>query len=205
VVAADALVREAVGCKPMFFEGGGVTFTGGEPLAQPEFLQAMLRLCRGSHIHTAIETSAHQQSDVFLKCAELLDFMFIDLKHLDPLKHLEYTGVTNAQIKKNIALLCEETHAGRWPGRLVIRMPVIRGFNDDMENARAMAAFLQEIGHAEVNLLPFHRLGESKWRQLGEDYDFALDEATPEEVLGSIQEIFLDQGILCYVGSDTPF
>lgn len=184
---------------------GGVTFTGGEPLSQPEFLMTMLRLCRAGNIHTGIETSAFARTDVFLACMELLDFVFIDLKHMDGNKHKAFTGADNGLIKENIAALAEELRNERWRGRLVVRMPVIRGFNDDLENARQTAGFLRELGLAEINLLPFHRMGESKWRQVGEEYDYALDDATSEEVMAGIQAEFLDRGILCYVGSDTPF
>lgn len=188
-----------------YWVSGGVTFTGGEPLSQPEFLKAVLRLCRAERIHTAIETAAYQQTDIFMDCVELLDFAFIDLKHMNDEKHKLYTGLSNELIKKNIATLAAATKTARWPGRMVIRMPIIAGFNDDLDNAREMAEFLNKIGQMEVNLLPFHPLGESKWRQLGTEYDFANQTGTPEEVLAGLQEVFLQRDILCYVSSDTPF
>lgn len=180
---------------------GGVTFSGGEPLLQKDFVSAMLKRCRESYIHTALETTAHVDQKVLLEIMEYVDFAFIDLKHMDPIKHQEKTGVRNDLILENIAALARSS----WPGRLVIRIPIIEGYNDSDENALASAEFLSRLGLKEVNILPFHRLGESKWRQLGMDYPYQEQEPPGDEVLSRVQSIFLDRDILCYVGNDTPF
>lgn len=180
---------------------GGASFSGGEPLLQYEFMRAMLGACRDAKIHVAVETTAHIQPDRFLDLMSLVDFAFIDLKHMDPAQHRAKTGVPNDLIHGNIAALARSG----WPGRLVLRFPVIEDYNDGDENIEAVAAFMQRHGLFEVNILPFHRLGDSKWTQLGKKYGFSDSPGTPEGKLLHIQDIFLGKRIACYVGSDTPF
>lgn len=182
-------------------ERGGVTFTGGEPFMQKEFLTAALKKCRESFIHTAVETSAYVDTKFFLNAFQYIDFAFIDIKHMDPKKHLEATGVDNQLILKNIAALA----ASDWSGVLVIRIPVIEGFNDSDENITATAEFLNKIGLDIVNILPFHRLGDSKYNQLGMNYKYSECMETPDEVMERVQKIFLDHDIGCFIGSNTPF
>ncbi|HHW39768.1 MAG TPA: 4-hydroxyphenylacetate decarboxylase activase [Syntrophomonadaceae bacterium] len=182
-------------------DGGGVTFTGGEPLLQKDFLLEALKRCKASFIHTSIETSGFASTETFMEVINLLDFAFVDLKHMDPDKHMEHTGVRNELILSNIKTLA----ASDWPGLLVIRIPVIEGFNDSDENIRATAEFLKGCDLEIVNILPFHRLGDSKYKQLGMKYKYSESEGTPEDVLLHIQEIFLKYDIACFIGSNTPF
>jgi pyruvate formate lyase activating enzyme len=180
---------------------GGASFSGGEPLLQHEFIQAVLEACREAHIHVAVETTAHIQPDHFHKLMSLVDFAFIDIKHMDSQRHRTKTGVNNDLILRNITSLVK----ANWPGRLVLRFLAIEGFNDTDDNIEAMAAFMQRLGLFEVNILPFHRLGDTKWTQLGKEYAFRDKTSTPEDKLFHIQDIFLGKHIACYVGSDTPF
>ncbi|MBZ9634563.1 4-hydroxyphenylacetate decarboxylase activase [Clostridium sp. FP1] len=180
---------------------GGVTFSGGEPLCQNEFLIATLKKCKESYIHTAIETSAFIDTNIFLETMKYIDFAFIDVKHMNRDKHKEKTGVYNDLILKNIEAL---VNSG-WAGRLVLRMPVIHDFNDTQENAIETVSFMKKLGIFEINLLPFHRMGDSKWNQLGKEYGYSKEEATDEEKMNKLQDLYLDNGIACYVGSDTVF
>jgi pyruvate formate lyase activating enzyme len=180
---------------------GGVTFTGGEPLLQREFILAMLKRCKEGFVHTAIETSACVDTDHFLQAVNLVDFAFVDVKHMDPEQHVAGTGASNERTLANIRALA----ASGWPGRLVLRIPVIAGFNDTMENMAATARFMREVGLNEINLLPFHRMGDSKYTQMGKVYQFAAVEAMPLEHLVPMQRMFTDYGIACYIGSHTPF
>ncbi|WP_242862714.1 hypothetical protein [Clostridium botulinum] len=84
-------------------------------------------------------------------------------------------------------------------------MPVIRDFNDTVENAMATADFMNDLGIYEINLLPFHRMGDSKWTQLGKKYSYSNDEPTSEDKLDELQDIYLDRKIACYIGSETSF
>ncbi|MEA4910092.1 MAG: 4-hydroxyphenylacetate decarboxylase activase [Chloroflexi bacterium] len=180
---------------------GGVSFSGGEPLLQHEFMHAMLQACRDARIHIAVETTAQIQPDRFLQLMSLVDFAFIDVKHMDSQLHRQKTGVNNDLILQNIEALV----GSDWRGRLVLRIPVIENYNDTDENIEAVAAFMQRLGLFEINILPFHRLGDTKWTQLGKEYQFRDKISTPEEKLFHIQDIFLSKHIACYVGSDTPF
>jgi pyruvate formate lyase activating enzyme len=187
--------------RPYWGPGGGASFSGGEPLLQAEFMRAIFGACRAAGIHIAVETTAHIPTEIFLALMGLVDFAFIDLKHMDGWRHLEMTGVRNDLILENIAALGRSA----WPGRLVLRLPVVEGFNDGPENIAAAADFMQRLGLGEINLLPFHRLGASKWAQLGRTYRFAGQPPPPPEKLLRIQDAFLSRRIACYVGADTPF
>lgn len=180
---------------------GGVTFSGGEPLLQHEFLHEVLLKCHEVNIHTAIETSACVSSEVFNKIFEDVDFAFIDIKHMDREKHKEQTGVYNDLILKNISNLANSD----WNGRLVLRVPVISGFNDSVKNISDIISFMHKNNLVEINLLPFHRLGESKWVQLGKEYEYSDKGDVDEGHLEELQDIFLDNGIACYVGHETAF
>jgi pyruvate formate lyase activating enzyme len=182
-------------------EKGGVTFSGGEPFYQKDFLLDTLKKCKEAYINTAIETTAFVDTDVFLETMKYVDFAFIDVKHMDRDKHEENTGVYNDLILKNIECLVNSS----WPGRLVLRMPVIRNYNDSVENAVATADFMNKLGIFEINLLPFHRMGDSKWTQLGDEYAYKEEEATDEETMDRLQDLYLDRRIACYVGSETAF
>ena len=120
---------------------------------------------------------------------------------MDSQRHREKTGVHNDLIFSNIEALVNS----KWPGRLVLRIPIIENFNDTDENIKAVVEFMERLGLFEINILPFHRLGDTKWTQLGKDYLFHDKTSTPEEKLYHIQDIFLSRHIACYVGSDTPF
>jgi pyruvate formate lyase activating enzyme len=180
---------------------GGVSFSGGEPLLQYEFMRPLLSACKEQNIHVAVETTANIQTEKFLDMMQFVDFAFIDIKHVDSNRHFEKTGVHTELIHHNIEALVNSS----WPGRLVLRFPIIENFNDGDENIKAVVAFMQKLGLFEVNILPFHRLGDSKWTQLGKQYAFSTAVATEEEKMFHIQDIFLNKRIACYVGSETPF
>lgn len=180
---------------------GGVTFSGGEPLLQPEFLLAVLQQCHALQIGTAIETSAYAAPDVFLSVMQYIQFAFIDVKHMDRERHYAGTGVYNDRILGNIALLRQSG----WPGRLVLRQPVIAGYNDSAENARQLIAFMNQQGLYEINLLKFHKLGLTKWDQLGKNYAYSDQGDVTAKRLEQLQELYLDHQIACYIGDHTPF
>lgn len=180
---------------------GGVTFTGGEPLRQPEFLYQVLTRCEDAQIHTAVESSGFAARDVFLKIFSKLQFAFVDVKNFDEAKHLEGTGVTNKVTLNNIAALKKSD----WGGRLVLRTPIIGNFNDSLENAAQCVEFMQANNLYEINLLKFHRLGQTKWEQLGLEYAYAHKGDVTLEHLQELQNFYLEHNICCYIGDDTPF
>ena len=180
-------------------EKGGPGFSGGEPMVQKEFLYEVLLKCKEEGMNTSIETTASVDTETFLKIMELIDFAFIDVKHMDSQKHREKTGIGNERILSNIEALVRNS----WKGRLVLRMPVIEGYNDTLENAEATIAFMKRLGLFEINLLPFHRLGTSKWEQLGMEYPYAEYSPTEDEVMERLQDFYLDHRIACYINSQT--
>jgi glycyl-radical enzyme activating protein len=181
--------------------GGGVTLGGGEPLAQPEFTLALLKELHDAYVHTAMETCANVPWARLEKALQYLDWIFVDIKHMDPEKHKQETSVTNELILRNI----ERIAALGGSPRMIPRMPVVPGYNDSDNNVLAMAKFLGKIGKSEVNLLPFHRLGVSKYEQLGLDYVYKDTQPPSFERMNQIRKLFEQERISCYVGSDTPF
>ena len=154
-------------------------------------------------MHTAIETSAFASPEVFEKIFRNLNFAFIDVKNMDEEMHKWGTGVSNKPILRNISTLA---NADWWHGRLVLRQPTIHGFNDSIENAKRLIDFMNENGLFEINLLRFHRMGGTKWEQLGKVYEYADGHgAMTDDRMSELQQLYLDHDIACYVGDDTPF
>jgi pyruvate formate lyase activating enzyme len=147
----------------IFFDdsGGGVTLSGGEPLAQPEFASALLKACRERRINTAIETCGYAHPEVFQRVTADADLVLFDLKTLDPAAHKQYTGVHHEAILRNLASLAA---SGR---KAVVRIPVVPGVNDTEGDAREFARYLSGLGMRCVNLLPYHGMGAEKYRRLG--------------------------------------
>jgi pyruvate formate lyase activating enzyme len=140
--------------------GGGVTFSGGEPLMQPEFLLDLLEACGRLGLQRAVDTTGYAQSSVLLETAKQTDLFLYDLKHMDADKHKEYTGVSNELILANLELLA------RQGAKIRIRVPVIPGLNDDAKNLQALKKFILTLpGVREVHLLPYHRAAREKYRR----------------------------------------
>ena len=180
---------------------GGVTFTGGDPLMHHDFLYDVLMECKKSHIHTAIETSGFATEENFLKILTNINFAFIDVKNMDTEAHKWGTGVGNELILSNIEALVKSP----WNGRLVLRQPTIHGYNDSDENAMKVIEFMKRLDLFEINLLKFHRMGTSKWEQLGKQYEYVDHGDMTDERMKELQTLYLDNGIACYIGDDTPF
>lgn len=146
--------------------GGGMTLSGGEALAQPEFALALLSEARKRRIHRALETCAFVPEETMLRASELLNYLLIDIKCLDSEKHKLGTGVPNERILANIRAV-----RAAFPGLPIhVRTPVVPGYNDNEQDIRDIAEFVKETGCARYELLAYHRLGEQKYRFLGLDY-----------------------------------
>lgn len=143
--------------------GGGVTLSGGEPLAQPRFAEAILALSRDAGFHTALDTSGHGTWSRVRPVFEQCDLVLFDVKHLDPVRHREATGVDNELILANLRRV-RELGIELW-----VRVPLIPGWNDDDANAAALAGVVtRELGReTPVFLLPYHPFGEGKYEALG--------------------------------------
>lgn len=173
---AEELLKEILKDKSFYdSSGGGVTFSGGEPLMQAEFLQEMLKACRENGVHTAIETTGMSDADTLLKTVSLLDLVFYDLKQMDSGIHEEITGVPNEAILENLAAI-SKVH-----GNIVVRIPVIPGINDSLENLRKTADYAAELSIPRIELLPYHNLGEVKYGQLGREYTLSETKKPSED------------------------
>jgi pyruvate formate lyase activating enzyme len=157
-------VMAAVEKDVIFYDdsGGGVTFSGGEPLMQAGFLFALLDACRQREIHTVLDTSGYAPAETFRAALEKVDEVLFDLKIMDAAAHKKYTGVHNRLILDNF-------RAALKSGKQVqVRFPVIPGITDDMENIDRIAGFTASAGNINrFDLLPFHRTAESKYNRLG--------------------------------------
>ncbi len=144
--------------------GGGVTISGGEPFFQYDFAMELLKTFHEKGLHTAVETTGCCDTDRFLEAAELVDYFMIDIKHMDTDVHRKYTGVGNELILHNIKALMKL-------GKPVeIRIPMIPSINDSHEDLRATADFIDRYAKgAKVTLLLYHRLGNAKHEQMGQE------------------------------------
>ncbi|GHV35392.1 glycyl-radical enzyme activating protein [Synergistales bacterium] len=150
---------------------GGITLSGGEVLYQSEFASELLRLCKTHFIHTTIETSGFAKWEAYESVAKYCDLVFNDLKIFDTDRHKKYTGVGNQQILQNIQNLCAFAEKHRKP-KVIIRRLVIDGVTTD-EDVIAGAKFINDLPtHPEINLLPFHNFGETKYAMAGKEYPF---------------------------------
>jgi pyruvate formate lyase activating enzyme len=171
--------------------GGGITIGGGEPMAQYRFTAELLEAAQEEYLHTALETSGHvawKRLERVLSCIDLLHF---DLKHMDSRRHEELTGQSNELILSNLERLLHIKE----PHDVVIRIPVIPGCNDSSENIRESATFVADLGFTQIELMPYHEFGVSKYRQYGMVYQ--LDEATPaaESDLQSLRRLVESFGL----------
>jgi pyruvate formate lyase activating enzyme len=140
---------------------GGVTFSGGEPLAQPDFLAELLAACRKKGLHTTVDTCGFAPAEALGRAATLADLFLYDLKIMDEKKHDDMTGQPNSVILKNLRSLVGRGKA------VIVRLPLVPGVNDDDQNVRAVAAFLRDLGGiSEVSLLPYHKMGLEKHKGL---------------------------------------
>jgi pyruvate formate lyase activating enzyme len=152
----------------IFYEqsGGGVSFSGGEPLLQHEFLTSLLKACKGKGFHTTVDTTGLASPEVLSRVADFTDLFLFDLKTIDDEKHREYTGVSNGLILSNLARLAE------WKKHVIVRIPVVPGVNDDLDSIKQAGAFVASLGNVtEIHLLPYHTIGLEKYRRLGMEND----------------------------------
>ena len=141
--------------------GGGLTLGGGEPLAQPDFALAILEAANEEYIHTAIETSGHAPWEHFEPVVKHVDLLQVDLKHMDPVKHEELTGQSNELILSNL----KKVLTVKEPQDVIIRIPVIPDCNDSAQNIEETARFINSAGFTQIELIPFHKMGTSKYAQ----------------------------------------
>lgn len=171
-MTAEEVMHEILRDRAFFREsGGGVTFSGGEPLLQSEAVADLARRCHAEGIHTAVETAGNVPWNAFQAILSHVDLVLFDLKHIDGEAHLACTGVPLDRILENIRSLGESST------EIVVRVPVIPGVNASEDVQRRLLTFLaEETSVGMVQLLPFHRLGTAKYEGLGLDYTMSSTE-----------------------------
>ncbi len=180
----DRLLEEVLKDKVFYDKsGGGVTLSGGEIFLQFDFVREFCRILRERQVHIAVETAGCVPNEMFMELLNLVDFVFIDLKHYDARRHLEGTGVSNELILRNIASLTKSSVP------CCVRIPVIPGFNDALEDAENYAAVFRELGVGNFELLPFHQFGEKKYQNLGLQYFYQGVRALHDEELTAYRRI----------------
>jgi pyruvate formate lyase activating enzyme len=176
---------------------GGVTFSGGEPMLQSDFLLDVLNACKTKGYHTAVDTSGYSSVENYQAIIPFTDLFLIDLKHLDEAKHIESTGVANSGILNNYRLLL---NSGK---DIMIRIPVIPGYNDDHDHLERLKQFITDTKNSSVkkiNLLPFHTIGASKYRRFNLPYRMRGIEPPDNEKMKRIKELFEETGISVKIG-----
>lgn len=164
--------------------GGGVTLSGGEPLLQIDFAQALLKACRAEGMHTAIETAAHFPWRRIEAILPFVDLVMMDIKHIDSARHREVTGAPNERILDNARRLGEQ------PQQLIVRTPVIPGVNDSEDVIRAIASFVATLPNVvHYELLPFHPMAQSKYESFGLDYQAAHLSAPSKTHMTALAEV----------------
>jgi pyruvate formate lyase activating enzyme len=180
----------------VFYEesGGGVTFSGGEPLAQPAFLIDILKTCKKEGIHTTLDTSGHANEGIINQVIDITDLFLYDLKLMKDFDHQKYTGVSNSLSLKNLDSLIDQ---GK---EVIIRFPVVPGITDQNDNIALIAEHMVSRGLNRIDLLPYHYMAKKKYKQLDRAYELDHLEKVNDVCLKNIKEYFETNGLQVNLG-----
>jgi pyruvate formate lyase activating enzyme len=192
-----AEVWDAVRRDKMFYDesGGGVTVSGGEPLLRPAFVRDLFELSRREGINTCVETCGHVDPEALLETIPVTDHFLFDLKQMDPEAHKRQTGQSNGRILKNAALLVERG------ANVLFRQPLVPGINDSTDTIEATARFLISLGReaARLELMPFHRMGQGKYKALNMFYTMDGCSSADNEQVEAALNAYIRCGIDCSI------
>ncbi len=175
--------------------GGGVTLSGGECMAQPDFAVALLEACHQNGINTAIETTAFAEPSVVERFIPHVDTFLMDIKHINCQKHEEFTTRPNDKILRNARLIAEKAR------KLIIRVPVIPGFNDTEAEIGEIASFAAALPNVnEIHLLPYHRMGQDKYEGLGRPYLMGDVPPPSAEKMQALLQVCRQHGLTTHLG-----
>lgn len=160
-ITASELIEAIKQDRPFFTRSkGGITLSGGEPLSLPDFTKETFRLCKEEGISTCLDTCGYGKPEDLEKILEYTDLVLLDMKHMDPNKHKEWTGVSNELILNNAELMAKEHYVR-------ISLPLIPEINDSVENIKKTIDFAKSLGIKHIDIIPFHKFGTSKYEYLG--------------------------------------
>ncbi len=175
--------------------GGGVTFSGGEPLSQPEFLEETLKACRNAGLHTALDTSGHASWEVVNRIRAYVDLFLYDVKFIDKDLHKKYTGVSNELILDNLQKLAEHGH------KIHIRTPIIPEINDAPEHIQQLGEFVARLpGISRLDVLAYHEMASEKYRRLGRDYPLRGCKSPSDSAMQNIARTLREFGLEVHIG-----
>jgi pyruvate formate lyase activating enzyme len=190
-MTAGRIAEEAQRLLPFFRRsGGGVTFTGGEPLLQPDFTFAASQLCRRRGIHVALETTGYAAWDVIERQAAVTDLWLYDLKHADPERHKADTGVSNRRLLANLGRLVD------LGAEIVIRVPLIPGHNDTAADIAALADQAVRRGATRISLLPFNPAAHGKYSWLRRTYPLPDARKQSADEIAALEDVARERGML---------
>jgi len=194
ITATEAIAR-VVRDSAFYTEGGGLTLTGGEPALQPGFAQEVLRLAHKEGLHTALETCGHVPWLNLQSLLPYLDLVLYDIKHLDPQRHRDGTGASNQLILDNARRMAASEVS------MVVRVPLIPGFNANREDLSAIARYVIELKSVhEVHVLPYHSLGRAKYRSLGRHNPMGDALPMTAEEADALADVIRSYGLCVRVG-----
>ncbi|WP_251860995.1 trans-4-hydroxy-L-proline dehydratase activase [Clostridium sp. Marseille-Q2269] len=194
-LTAKEIIKEVIKDEVFYEEsGGGVTFSGGEPMLHADFINEILEACKMRGIHTTIDTSGYASWDKFDKIRYKVDLFLYDLKSMNNEIHKKYTGVENTLILNNLEMLSKYGH------NIYLRIPIITGVNDDNENIDETIKFVSKLNLIQVNLLPYHKMGMDKYKRLKMEYKLTGDEKPSDNKMDDIAEKFKKAGIKVKIG-----
>lgn len=194
-MSADEVLHVIMQDVIFYGDSGGVTVSGGEPLRQPAFVQALFERCREAKIHTAIETCGFASTQALRRVLPVVDYVLFDLKSMDSQLHQAYTGKPNASILENAKTVA----ASGVP--VLFRSPLVPGVNDSPQNIRETARFLKALqgSEAALELMPYHRMGKAKYEALQRPYPMENIRPPEPAYLESIRQAYQDLGIRCTI------
>ncbi len=192
-------LKKVVQKESVFIEesGGGITFSGGEPLMQSNFVIGALKMFKEMNIHTCIDTSGQADSTIIDSVIPLTDLFLFDIKHLDDEVHKKYTGVSNSLIMSNYTRIIERGKD------VIIRIPIIPGINDDNNHLDLLRDYIVSSGKSSIrriDLLPYHKIGQAKYRRFGLDYKMDGIEQPSEERMNELKMFFEEPGFKVKIG-----
>lgn len=174
--------------------GGGITLSGGEPLAQPAFARELLKACKEKGWHTAIETTGFTTPEVIADVFPYVDLALTDIKAINPAIHLANTGIENSQILENLLRISFLT-------KTIVRIPVIPGVNDNPEEIHNIAEFARLMSNVDtLHLLPYHSFGENKYGLLGRIYPMGEADSIAESKMELLKREVESSGFHCHIG-----
>jgi pyruvate formate lyase activating enzyme len=192
-----ALLMQEIEKDLIFYEdsGGGVTFSGGEPLSRPDLLFRLLDLCRAREIHTCVDTSGYADADIVLTAARKAGMILYDLKLIDEVEHKKFTGKSVALVLNNLKQLSEQKAEVR------LRFPLIPGITDTRNNINGIISFVTEnIMYRKIHILPFHRAGYGKYEALNLTNHMKNIEPPSKDRVAKVKEQFESKGFSVSIG-----